>query len=112
MALTTTCLGAYPKPDYLPFRDWFTLRDGMTSAGGDVTREYSDAVSQADDEFETLVRRATREAVEDQVGAGIDVPSDGEQRRENYIHYHCRHLTGFDFTNLTHRVLRDGAYET
>ncbi|MGI9414244.1 MAG: hypothetical protein ACR2PM_11280, partial [Hyphomicrobiales bacterium] len=31
---------------------------------------------------------------------------------ENYIHYHCRHLTGFDFTNLTHRVLRDGAYET
>ena len=112
MPLPTTCLGAYPKPDYLPFRDWFTLRDGMTSAGGDVTREYSEAMSQADDDVEALLLRATREAVEDQVAAGIDVPSDGEQRRENYIHYHCRHLTGFDFTGLTHRVLRDGAYET
>ncbi|MEE9376174.1 MAG: hypothetical protein V3V04_07540, partial [Rhizobiaceae bacterium] len=33
-------------------------------------------------------------------------------RRENYIHYHCRHLDGFDFVNLTSRTLRDGAYTT
>ena len=33
-------------------------------------------------------------------------------RRENYIHYHCRHLAGFDFINLEQRILRDGAYET
>ena len=33
-------------------------------------------------------------------------------RRENYIHYHCRHLGGFDFNRLEHRILRDGAYET
>ena len=25
----------------------------------------------------------------------------------NYIHYHCRHLSGFDFQKLEHRVLRD-----
>ena len=112
MALTTTCLGAFPKPDYLPFKDWFTREDGMTTSGAEVTREYSQIVSQKDDGLEELFQRATREAVEDQVGAGVDIPSDGEQRRENYIHYHCRHLRGFDFTNLTHRVLRDGAYET
>ena len=60
--------------------------------------------------WKQLLQRATREAVEDQVNAGIDIPTDGEQRRENYIHYHCRHLAGFDFDNLQNRVLRDGAY--
>ncbi len=113
MGLQTTCLGAYPKSDYLPFRDWFELAEGMTTAGGDVTREYTEMVSQADDAaLEALFVRATKDAIEDQVSAGIDVPRDGEQRRENYIHYHCRHLQGFDFENLTARVLRDGAYET
>ncbi len=113
MGLTTTCLGAFPKPDYLPFKDWFTRDDGMTSEGGEVTREYSKLMAQMDDEaLAPLFERATREAVEAQVNVGIDVPSDGEQRRENYIHYHCRHLEGFDFDQLTHRVLRDGAYET
>ena len=31
------------------------------------------------------------------------------QRRENYIHYHCRHLDGIDFVNLTRKVHRNGA---
>jgi 5-methyltetrahydropteroyltriglutamate--homocysteine methyltransferase len=44
------------------------------------------------------------------VAAGIDVPTDGEVRRENYIHYHCRHLDGIDFSNLTAKPLRAGAY--
>lgn len=112
MSLDTTCLGAYPKPGYLPFKDWFAHQDGMTSAGADVTRDYSAVMAQDDNGLEELFRRATQEAIADQVGAGIDIPTDGEQRRENYIHYHCRHLSGFDFDNLTHRVLRDGAYAT
>ena len=111
MALTTTCLGAFPKPGYLPFEDWFTRTGGMVDAGGEVTREYTRAMRDRAGDVEALFARATKQAVEDQVGAGIDVPSDGEQRRENYIHYHCRHLEGFDFEDLTHRVLRDGAYE-
>ncbi len=40
---------------------------------------------------------------------GIDIPTDGEQRRENFIHHHCRHLEGIDFDNLTRKVHRDGA---
>ena len=112
MSLATTCLGAFPKPDYLPFKDWFSLAGGMVGAGGEVTRGYTEAMRKSDKDTEALFVRATREAVEDQVGVGIDIPSDGEQRRENYVHYHCRHLTGFDFDNLTNRVLRDGAYAT
>ena len=112
MALPTTCIGSYPKPDDLPVVDWFQLDKGLTAAGGEVTRRYSQLLAEADPQTEDRLVAATRKAVEEQVSCGIDIPTDGEQRRENYIHYHCRHLEGFDFENLTTRVLRDGAYAT
>lgn len=110
MAIRTTCIGAYPKPDDLPIRDWFQIDQGLTSDSSVITRGYTEAMSTADAETEALFEMATRTAVEDQIGCGIDIPTDGEQRRENYIHYHCRHLQGFDFENLSKAVLRDGAY--
>lgn len=110
MAIKTTCIGAFPKPDYVPIIDWFQQRDGLTEASGDVTRNANKLLAQNNPETEALYVKATGAAVKDQVEAGIDIPTDGEQRRENYIHYHCRHLNGFDFENLTKRTLRDGAY--
>jgi len=109
MSLKTTCIGAYPKPDYVPVVDWFQVTDGMSTSK--VTERYAGDLARAGDEAEALFQRATDAAVADQIACGIDVPTDGEQRRENYVHYHCRHLDGFDFEHLTHRVLRDGAYE-
>lgn len=109
MAIKTTTIGAYPKPEYVPVRDWFQLKDGMTTAT--VTERYAADLEAAGDEAEPLFAKATHAAVTDQVNCGVDVPTDGEQRRENYVHYHCRHLDGFDFDNLTERVLRDGAYK-
>ena len=109
--LPTTVIGSFPNPDYLPIRDWFdSARDNGTMNSPSVTRGYSGfAISEAD---EALFVRAAGEVIGLQVDAGVDIPTDGEVRRENYIHYHCRHLTGFDFAQLEHRVLRDGAYET
>ncbi len=112
MALKTTCIGAYPKPGGLPVRDWFQLEHGHTKAGSEVTRRYTEATRGDLDALVSALDDASKQAVADQVACGIDVPTDGEQRRENYIHYHCRHLDGFDFENLTHKVLRNGAYET
>ncbi len=112
MAIKTTCIGAYPKPDYVPIIDWFQKQDGLAASGGDVTRQANMAMAEHDEATETLYVKATKTAINDQISAGIDIPTDGEQRRENYIHYHCRHLEGFDFDNLTRKVLRDGAYET
>ncbi len=106
MSIKTTCIGAYPKPDYVPVPDWFS---DMTEA---VTNEYTQVMQESSDEIVALLDKATRQAVLDQIECGIDIPTDGEQRRENYVHYQCRHLRGFDFSNLTKRVLRDGAYET
>jgi 5-methyltetrahydropteroyltriglutamate--homocysteine methyltransferase len=107
MALTTTCIGAYPKPDYVPIRDWFQVGHDDKDYTEKVLRGYAKAEG-ADDLFD----RATREAVADQIACGIDIPTDGEQRRENYVHYQCRFFDGFDFENLETRVLRNGAYET
>lgn len=108
--IPTTTIGAYPKPDYVPVQDWFNLPDGMSTSV--ATERYEKSLAEAGDRAEALFTRAAQQVIADQVDAGIDIPTDGEVRRENYIHYHCRHLNGFDFVNLTHRILRDGAYET
>lgn len=106
--LITTTLGSFPKPSYVPVRDWFDAsRDATGMNDPTVTRAYVEST-----DHEPLFARAAREVLEVQVEAGIDIPTDGEVRRENYIHYHCRHLAGFDFAHLETRILRDGAYQT
>lgn len=112
MGIKTTCIGAFPKPDWIPIRDWFHVDQGLSHAGGVVTDLYTQVMQNETEEVKDLLDKATVLAVKDQIKCGIDIPSDGEQRRENYIHYQCRHLTGFDFSNLTKRILRNGAYET
>ncbi|MEE9389546.1 MAG: hypothetical protein V3U96_13150 [Paracoccaceae bacterium] len=109
--IPTTTLGAFPKPAYVPVRDWF---DSSRDAGGmnssKTTTDYNMDVNNIDASHEALFVRAAKEVIEIQRRAGISIPTDGEVRRENYIHYHCRHLEGFDFETLENRVLRDGAY--
>lgn len=107
MPIRTTCIGAYPKPDYIREANWRESGDdsGEVPKTRAFTYSYSHPESLTNEQFD----RATREAVLDQLTCGIDVPTDGEQRRENYIHYHCRHLDGIDFDILTRKVHRNGA---
>jgi len=108
MPLVTTTIGAYPKPTSVPILDWFA-KDSMTSSR--PTESYEAPWRDMGDEAEAILAEGAREIVEDQVAAGIDIVTDGEVRRENYIHYHCRHLSGFDFGKLATKSLREGAYE-
>jgi 5-methyltetrahydropteroyltriglutamate--homocysteine methyltransferase len=111
MPLLTTTIGAYPKPDYVPILDWFQIKDGHTTS--QATRAFNAAEkARAAEDHEALYTKAATEVIADQIACGIDIPTDGEVRRENYIHYHCRYLNGFDFENLTERTLRSGAYST
>lgn len=107
MPIKTTCIGAFPKPDYVPIKDWFHVDLGEKNYADDVVATWSE-----DPAHEDAFQRATKEVVQAQIAAGIDIPTDGEQRRENYVHYQCRHFDGFDFENLERRVLRNGAYDT
>ena len=107
MALLTTTIGAYPKPDNVPTPDWF--REGGTGLSN-PTEAYQNYLTNLPDNIEEILDRATQEVVNDQVNVGIDIPTDGEIRRENYIHYHCRHIDGIAFSNLTPKTLRQGAW--
>ncbi len=105
--LLTTTIGAFPKPDYVKVPDWF--RHGGPSTE-DPTCGGAAFPAEIGGEVDEMLTRGTRDAVLDQVTAGIDVPTDGEIRRENYIHYHCRHLEGIDFDRLTEKTMRAGSW--
>jgi 5-methyltetrahydropteroyltriglutamate--homocysteine methyltransferase len=92
---------------YVPIPDWF--QEDSTVAK-DPTRAFDNCSACQDPETIELLDRATREVVLEQVRLGIDVPTDGEVRRENYIHYHCRNMDGIDFTCLTRKAMRDGQW--
>ncbi len=107
MALLTTTIGAYPKPNYVPTPDWFR---GGEAGLSNPTETYQKYLANLPNNIEEILDRGTKEVVNDQVNVGIDIPTDGEVRRENYIHYHCRHIDGIDFSNLTQKTSRQGAW--
>ena len=109
MALTTTCIGAYPKPDFVRLPDWFNHPDGPDTS--DPTALWEKAMVDLGPDAEKIIAGGVAQAIADQIDCGIDIPTDGEIPRENYIHYHCRHFNGFDFTNLTAREVRGGTYK-
>ena len=101
MPLLTTCIGSYPKPPYVPRMAW--MHEDVQV--GEVEGE---ALSL--EERQAAFDRATREVVAEQAEIGIDIPTDGEMRRANYIHYHCSHLEGFELDTLTECTMRNGAW--
>ncbi len=109
MPLKTTTIGAFPKPDFLDVTDWFDMAIGGTTAEH-PTAHYTRELAKMGSDAEAQFVRAAQSVIDDQVAAGIDILTDGEVRRENYVHYHCRHLNGIDFDTLTEQELRNGAY--
>jgi 5-methyltetrahydropteroyltriglutamate--homocysteine methyltransferase len=106
--MLTTTIGAYPKPDEVPVRDWFQMEGGPDTP--EPTAGYAQTLRQYGDRLQEILDRATTLVVREQVELGIDIPTDGEIRRENFVHYHCRHLVGIDFDKLSERQMR-GRYE-
>jgi len=94
--IKTTTIGAYPKPQCTPINDWFPDQDDEDAKKKDrgllqrwSITEYEDSLNKAGSSADGLFQKATKEIIDDQVGSGIDVPTDGEVRRENYIYYPC-----------------------
>ena len=107
--MLTTTIGAYPKPEAVPIRDWFQKEGGTDTP--EPTAGYAETLRQYGARLEAILDRATTQVVREQVELGIDIPTDGEIRRENFIHYHCRHLRGIDFDALTERQVRGDHHE-
>ncbi len=107
--MLTTVIGAYPKPSFLKLTDWFNAKDGTDTAN--PTELYEDEIKKMGSGVEAIFQKAAAEVIRDQLDCGIDIITDGEIKRENYIHYHCRHLNGIDFNILTEKVARTGNYK-
>jgi len=107
--MITTVIGAYPKPACVLISDWFSADGGTDTAN--PTAHYDEAIHKMGENAEKIFLKATREIIKDQIECGIDIVTDGEVRRENYIHYHCRHIEGIDFSKLTKKTARNGNYE-
>ncbi|GAC1580601.1 MAG: methionine synthase [Candidatus Elarobacter sp.] len=94
MPLATTIAGSLPKPAWLaePERIFPTWRiDGP--------------------ELAEAQRDATRIAVFEQVRAGIDTVTDGEQSRKHFVHGFAERLAGVDGAKRQKRGIRDDRYE-
>ena len=107
--MLTTVIGAYPKPDYIKITDWFNAAGGTDTEY--PTKFYKKEINKMGKNVEDLFDKATKEIIKDQEECGIDILTDGEVRRENYIHYHCRNLDGIDFDKLTEKTARTGNYK-
>ena len=107
--MLTTVIGAFPKPSFLKITDWFNASGGTDTAN--PTKYYEEEVNKMGDEADAIFSKAAKQVIQDQEECGIDIITDGEVRRENYIHYHCRYLEGVDFETLTEKVARTGNYK-
>ena len=107
--MLTTVIGAYPKPSFLKITDWFNASGGTDTAN--PTKFYEEEINRMGSEANEIFIKAAKQVILDQEECGIDILTDGEVRRENYIHYHCRHLEGIDFDTLTEKVARTGNYK-
>jgi 5-methyltetrahydropteroyltriglutamate--homocysteine methyltransferase len=99
--MLTTTIGAWPKPAEVPIRDWFQMDGGPDTP--EPTSGYAETVRQYGKRLQEILDRATIQVVREQVELGVDIPTDGEIRRENFVHYHCRHLPGIDFETMSER---------
>ena len=91
--LRTMIVGSLPRPSWLaqPSQVYTSYR-----LEGDALREAQDD--------------AVRLALRDQEVAGLDIVTDGEQRRRHYIWGFCEGLTGLDFARLVKIQTRGNRY--
>jgi 5-methyltetrahydropteroyltriglutamate--homocysteine methyltransferase len=90
--LETTVVGSYPQPDWLIDRARLGSRLPPRIRALELWRVDGEHLEGAQDD-------ATRLAISDMERAGIDIVTDGEQRRESYSNRFATALDGVDIDN-------------
>src|SRR6202020_3605691 len=99
MLLPTSLIGSYPQPDWLIDRERLSKQ---------VPRVRADLWLVAPDKLEAAQDDATMLAIRDQERAGLDIITDGEQRRESYSTRFATALDGIDIANPGTMINRSG----
>src|SRR5687767_5216180 len=86
--LTTTSIGSFPRPGWL----------AQTDRSRASFRLEGEALREAQDDATVLILR-------EQDALGIDIVTDGEQRREGFIFHMCRTWDGIDLVNQAEKAV-------
>jgi len=100
MLLPTSLVGSYPQPDWLIDRDKLSKQVPRVRA--------DDLWLVARDKLEAAQDDATILAIRDQERAGLDIVTDGEQRRESYSNRFATALEGIDTDKPGTTINRSG----
>jgi 5-methyltetrahydropteroyltriglutamate--homocysteine methyltransferase len=92
MLLPTCLVGSYPQPDWLIDRQSLAKQMPPRVRARELWRIAPDVLEAAQDD-------ATLVAVHEQERAGLDIVTDGEQRRESYSNRFATALEGVDVDN-------------
>jgi 5-methyltetrahydropteroyltriglutamate--homocysteine methyltransferase len=98
--LPTTLVGSYPQPEWLIDRQRLSTQVPRVRA--------SDLWLVASEHLEAAQDDATLLAIRDQERAGIDIVTDGEQRRESYSNRFATALDGIDVERPGTTINRSG----
>ncbi len=99
--LPTTVVGSYAQPDWLIDRERLGSRLPPRVRARELWRVEPEFLEEAQDD-------ATRIAIADMERAGIDIVTDGEQRRESYSNRFATALDGVDIDNPGTAIDRTG----
>jgi 5-methyltetrahydropteroyltriglutamate--homocysteine methyltransferase len=97
----TSLVGSYPQPDWLIDRARLAGRFPPRVRAAELWRVDPDHLQQAQDDATLLAIRA-------QEGAGLDIVTDGEIRRESYSNAFATALDGVDIDNPGSALDRSG----
>jgi 5-methyltetrahydropteroyltriglutamate--homocysteine methyltransferase len=100
MLFPTSLVGSYPQPDWLIDRDKLSKQVPRVRA--------DDLWLVARDKLEAAQDDATILAIRDQERAGLDIVTDGEQRRESYSNRFATALEGIDTDKPGTTINRSG----
>jgi 5-methyltetrahydropteroyltriglutamate--homocysteine methyltransferase len=99
--LPTSLVGSYAQPDWLIDREKLAGRFPPRVRAKELWRVAAEYLEQAQDD-------ATLLAIRDQERAGLDIITDGEQRRESYSNRFATALEGVDIDNPGTALDRSG----
>src|SRR5688500_12993501 len=101
--LPTTLVGSYPQPDWLIDRASLAKQMPPRVRARELWRVPPERLEEAQDD-------ATLLAIADQERAGLDIVTDGEQRRESYSNRFATALDGIDIDNPGRTPNRTGGF--
>lgn len=100
--ILTAIVGSYPKPRYVYPKNGRSLLDSFGFSFDRRRKELGPGL------FARLLDKAALGAITDQNRAGIDIVTDGEERRGHYVLHIINKLDGIDAVNLKAISMRAG----